>query len=87
MRNRRFGQCGVRQIIPVPYLEGRGTGGTGLGVGYMRRAEYVQAMLPEYFTVHPNPAPVNFKYTVNTRSSTGGTVVFKPLSMTYFDGL
>lgn len=87
MRNQRFSPWGVKQIIPVPYLEGKGTGGTGYGVGYMRDARYVQAILPEYFTVHPNPAPVNFKYVVNTRSSTAGTVVFKPLSMTYFDGL
>jgi len=87
LRNQATNPWGVKQVIPVPYLDGRGTGGTGLGVGYMRSAQSLQGMLPEYFGVYPNAAPLNFKYRVNTRSATGGTVVFKPLSMTYFDGL
>jgi len=78
---------GVKAVIPVPYLEGRGIGGTGFGVGYCRKDSYITGILPEYFTVHPNAQPQNFKYSVNTRSTVGGTVVFHPLSVCYFDGL
>lgn len=78
---------GVKKIMPVPYLNGIGTGGSSVMIGYMPRPQKLKFHLPMGFTMN---APKEFKdevWETKTRMRTGGLQILKFLSMLYVDGI
>lgn len=91
-RNMASNPFGIKNIVPVPYLDGRGTGGTGLAIAYNSKSDNQEAILCDYLRRYGNSDStsndaVNYKYSVNYHSVTGGTVVYNPLSMVRFDAV
>jgi hypothetical protein len=87
MDNQRLNPRGLKRIIPNPRLRGIGTGGTNKALLYTRNENYFECMLPAYMEVSPESEMRNYKLHVNTRSTVGGTVVYKLLSVSIFDGV
>jgi hypothetical protein len=90
-RNMAASPLGVKNIIPVPYLDGRGSlPNTGVGVVYSKKAENQEAILSDYLRKWDNSQgqgndTVNYKYSFQMTSVTGGTVVYQPLSIIRYD--
>ena len=77
---------GVRRVLSVPYLVGKGTGGTGLMVGTRKSESKLKLHIPLDFTQQPVQV-INFEYRVPCRMRTGGIQLVKPLSMSYRAGI
>ena len=73
------GQAGVTNIQPVPYLAGRGTGGTDMMIAYRRRPDKIKLHMPMPFTQEPVQIN-NLDYKRICRLKTGGVELRKPLS-------
>lgn len=86
MRTQASLPSGVRSIIPIPYLAGRGTGGTGLMIGYRRREDKIKLHLPLGFEQRPVQEQ-GFSFKVNCRMKSGGVQITKPMSMRYGNGI
>lgn len=83
---RTQGSNGIQNVEPVPWLQGRGIGGTNLGVLYKRREDKLKFHIPMPFTPK-RPQEQGFSYTVNCRLTTGGIEFPFPLSAVYFQGI
>lgn len=90
LRNQSTNPLGIKEVIPVPFLSGLGTGGSGLGVVYSKRRDHIEAYISDYFHIFTNGNngdDTNFKSSVVVTATCGGTVVYQPLSMRVFDGI
>jgi hypothetical protein len=87
-RNFSNNPIGNIEIVPVPFLNGKGTGGTGLGIVYTKSPENQEAFLSQYMQRDANTNDeVNYKFSYQYTSVTGGTVIYQPLSAIKFDGI
>ena len=86
LRTQRATAAGVQSVFPVPYLEGKGAGNTGVMTSFRKRKEYVKFHIPKDFT-QERPQVVNFNFKVPCRMRTGGVELRKPLSMRKADGI
>lgn len=77
---------GVRRVISVPYLAGKGAGGTDLMIGLRKMESKIKYHLPLDFTQEPVQVR-NLSYRVPCRARTGGMQLVKPLSMGYRSGI
>lgn len=91
LRTQQVNPFGLRSVIPCPILDGKGVlPGSGMGIVYNDNADCVETFISDYFRVFNDVADdaggkmSNFKASMTTMSRTGGTVVYKPLSMVYF---
>lgn len=90
LENERNNPYGIRNVIPVPFLDNKGTApGSGVAVVYDSSSDTLQAILSQYFEVEMNAGgeSVNFKYSVLATSTTGGTLVYQPLGINVFDSV
>ena len=86
MENQRMFAGGVRQVIPVPYLSGKGSGGTGMMLSFRPRTDKVRLHVPQDF-MSLSPERVGLKYVTPNMMRTGGIQLLKPYSMRYAEGL
>ena len=86
LENQRMFAGGVRQVIPVPYLDGMGTGNTGMMVSFRPRADKIRFHVPQDFMSLP-PERQGLKYITPNMMRTGGIQLLKPYSMRYAEGL
>jgi hypothetical protein len=94
LRTQTVNPYGIKRIVPCPFLDGKGfLPGSGFAIVYNENSEYVETFISDYFRVFNSGADdaggmmSNFKASMTTVSRTGGTVVYKPLSMNYFSGI
>lgn len=91
-RNMAANPFGIKNILPVPYLDGKGTGGSGLAIAYRKSADNQEAYISDYMRGYNNSTgesndAVNYKISYQYTSITGGTVVRQTNSMNRFDGI
>jgi hypothetical protein len=86
LKTQRATPAGVQTVIPMPYLQGKGTGGVDMMVSYIKRPDLVKFHVPLDFEQRPNPER-DFSFRVPCRMRTGGIEVRKPLSMRYGEGI
>ena len=77
---------GVKRILAVPYLAGKGAGGTDLMVGLRKMEAKIKYHIPMDF-VQEAVQLRNFSYRVPCRMRIGGVQLVKPLSMGYRSGI
>jgi hypothetical protein len=83
---RTQGANGIQNVEMVPYLAGKGAGGTDMGILYRRREDKVKLHVPMPFTPK-RPQERNLHYVVPCRYTTGGVEVTFPMSLRYFQGI
>lgn len=90
-RTQTINPFGIKNIIPCPILDGKGLlPNTSLGILYNGDPRFVETFLADYFHVFNSVEggnPSNFKSSVAAISKSGGTVVYQPLSMSYYTNL
>lgn len=77
---------GVRRVLSVPYLAGKGAGGSDLMVGSRKNPSKLKIHIPLEFTTQAVQLH-NFNYRVPCRMRTGGAQLIKPLAMGYRSGI
>ncbi|MBW4460444.1 MAG: DUF2184 domain-containing protein [Nodosilinea sp. WJT8-NPBG4] len=80
LRTQRASRAGVQNVMPLPYLAGKGTGGTDLMISWRKRADKIKYHVPRDFDQQPTQQ-FNLAFKVICRASTGGVECRKPLSM------
>lgn len=86
LENQRQFSGGVRQVIPVPYLSGKGAGTTGMMISFRPRADKIRFHVPQDFMSLP-PERKGLDYLTPNMMRTGGIQLLKPFSMRYAEGL
>jgi hypothetical protein len=86
LKTQKANPKGVKRIMAVPYLAGKGSGGTDLMVGLRKLESKIKYHLPLDF-VQEAVQMVNFSYRVPCRARTGGLCLVKPMSMGYRSGI
>lgn len=86
MNAQRATPSGVQSIVPIPYLAGKGAGGSDLMVGWRKRDNKLKLHIPLDFT-QKAVQMINFVYRIPCRMRTGGVQLVKPLSMGYRSGV
>lgn len=91
LRTQTVNPFGIKSILPCPILDGKGVfPNSSLGILYNGDPRYVEAFIADYFRVFNDVEggeTSNFKSSLSVISKTGGTVVYQPLSMTYYTGI
>lgn len=82
----RISKGGVQDVIPVPYLEGKGAGGTDLMMSFRRRADKVKYHIAQDFTQHVTDKD-GLRYTTPCTMRVGGVQCLKPFSMRQAPGI
>jgi hypothetical protein len=77
---------GVRRIMSVPYLTGKGAGSTDLMLGLRKQESKIKYHIPMDFTQEA-PQQRDLKIRVVCRMRTGGAQLIKPMSMGYRSGI
>lgn len=77
---------GVRQVLPVPFINGRGTSGADVAILLSRREDKIKYHIPRDFYMLPENR-VGLKYIYPCKMRVGGVQVNKPLSMAYLQGI
>jgi hypothetical protein len=76
---------GVQDVIPMPYLDGRGPANTDIAIAINKmRQNMVFHMVEEFFVLPPQPE--GFGFNVYCGCQTGGTQLNQPFSMSYAYG-
>jgi hypothetical protein len=78
---------GIQGILPVPYLEGKGTGGTDLMLTHIKRPDLIQFHMPLGFEQRPRSQEMDLAFEVVCRLKTGGVENKKPLSLRKAEGI
>lgn len=86
LENQRRYPGGVQQVLPVPYIDGRGPGGSDLAILLSRREQKVKFHIPGDFTTLETQA-TGMKFVTPCNMRCGGVQLIKPLSMSYLTGI
>jgi len=86
LKNQRVYPGGIQQVIPVPFLDGRGVGGGDLAILLTRNPAKIKFHIPRDFYMLPEERR-GLKYTVPCKLRTGGVQLTKVLSMAYLQGI
>lgn len=84
--NQRDSGQGVQDIVPMPFLQGQGAGGTDLMVAFTPNKNWVKFHVPVMFATD-SPRQAALATSTECYSSTGGVQVTKPMSMKYAPGI
>lgn len=82
LKTQRMSRSGVQEVIPMPYLAGKGAGGLDIMIGYRPRLNKIKLHLPLDFSMMPVQT-VGFKYRIPCRAKTAGIQITKALSVQY----
>jgi len=74
------------RIVPVPELEGAGTGGVDVALALTQRPDKVQVEIPQDVFFH-EPEKRNLEYITPVTARFGGLNVYYPLSMYILEGI
>ena len=80
LRTQRASAAGVQSVIPLPYLSGKGTGGTDMMISWRKRSDKIKYHIPMDFSQQPTQQH-NLAFKVICRMLVGGVECRKPLSM------
>ena len=80
LRTQRMSSAGVQNVMPLPYLAGKGTGSTDVMVSWRKRPDKIKYHVPLSFEQQATQQ-VNLGFKVVCRSKVGGIQITKPLSM------
>lgn len=80
--SQRKSRGGVQDVIPLPYLEGKGPGGTNVMTSFRRRPEKIKYHIAQDFTQHPVDKD-GLRYTTPCTMRVGGVQCLKPMSLRY----
>lgn len=86
LKTQSYSMGGIESIVPMPFLEGKGTGGLDMMVAYRKRASKLKAHLAMDFSMKP-AQPKDLCYKTICRMKTGGVQNTKPLSIAYKEGI
>jgi hypothetical protein len=86
LKTQRMTPSGVQTILPMPYLNGQGTGGVDMMITYTKRTDKVKFHVPLDFEQRP-PQEKDLNIRTICRLKTGGIQCNKPLSIRYGEGI
>ncbi len=76
----------IRQVIPVPKLDGAGTAGADIMVAYEKNENKLQMAIPLPFTQY-QPQERNLEFVIPCESRFGGVSIYYPLSLIIGEGI
>lgn len=80
LRTQRMSSAGVQNVMPLPYLKGKGPGSSDLMISWRKRADKIKYHVPLDFEQQATQQK-NLSFSVICRAKVGGVQVTKPLSM------
>lgn len=86
LENQRKYPGGVQQVLPVPYIDGRGPAGADIAILLSRREQKIKFHIPRDFTTLETQAR-GMKFVTPCNMRCGGVQLIKPLSMAYLSGI
>lgn len=86
LRTQAVSRMGIRKIIPLPYLAGKGAGGTNVAVGYLDDPRVVKFHIPVEFA-QDVPTRTDMAWSVPFYAVTGGVECRRFQSMVYVNGI
>lgn len=86
LRTQAPSPMGVKKIVPLPYLAGKGTGGTNVAVGYLDNPQTVKFHIPVEFA-QDMPVRYPMAWEVPFYAITGGVECRRFQSMIYVNGI
>jgi hypothetical protein len=86
LRNQALSPYGVKNIHLVPYLQGRGVGGTNMAVLYQRSDKNFKGHIPSKFGIS-EPRHIANAYAVDCHAITGGVEFRRPQALMYIYGV
>ncbi|BAQ65528.1 hypothetical protein GM3709_2293 [Geminocystis sp. NIES-3709] len=86
LKTQRMTPGGIQAMIPMAYLEGRGTGGLDMMVAYRKRLDKLKLHIPLDFEQMPVQQK-DLDFRVVCRMRTGGVQINKPLALRYAEGI